>query len=171
MFKGGIQATRDAAAALALMLKPGMVVSLVGELGAGKTTLVAALAAALQSDHPVSSPTFTVIHEVQTPTLMLCHIDAYRCSARDVLNLGLDDYQQDGFVLLVEFAHFGDFACKTKRSHVTGRTAIGRDHAIGRLLLLSHPHQPKLDSHLVLLSPSPGTAAPDLPFPGPRERL
>ena len=103
MFKGGIQATRDAAAALALMLKPGMVVSLVGELGAGKTTLVAALAAALHSDHPVSSPTFTVIHEVPTPTLMLCHIDAYRCSARDVLNLGLDDYQQDGFVLLVEW--------------------------------------------------------------------
>ena len=103
MFKGGIQATRDAAAALALMLKPGMVVSLVGELGAGKTTLVAALAAALHSDHPVSSPTFTVIHEVPTPTLMLCHIDAYRCSARDVLNLGLNDYQQDGFVLLVEW--------------------------------------------------------------------
>ena len=103
MFKGGIQATRDAAAALALMLKPGMVVSLVGELGAGKTTLVAALAAALHSDHPVSSPTFTVIHEVPTPTLMLCHIDAYRCSARDVLNLGLDDYQQGGFVLLVEW--------------------------------------------------------------------
>jgi tRNA threonylcarbamoyladenosine biosynthesis protein TsaE len=103
MFKGGIQATRDAAAALALMLKPGMVVSLVGDLGAGKTTLVAALTAALQSDHPVSSPTFTVIHEVPTPTLMLCHIDAYRCSARDVLNLGLDDYQQAGFVLLVEW--------------------------------------------------------------------
>jgi len=103
MYKGGIQATRDAAAALSLMLKPGMVVSLVGDLGAGKTTLVAALAAALQSDHPVSSPTFTVIHEVPTPTLMLCHIDAYRCSARDVLNLGLDEYQQDGFVLLVEW--------------------------------------------------------------------
>jgi tRNA threonylcarbamoyladenosine biosynthesis protein TsaE len=103
MFKGGIQATRDAAATLALMLKPGMVVSLVGDLGAGKTTLVAALAAALHSDHPVSSPTFTVIHEVPTPTLMLCHIDAYRCSARDVLNLGLDDYQQAGFVLLVEW--------------------------------------------------------------------
>jgi tRNA threonylcarbamoyladenosine biosynthesis protein TsaE len=103
MFKGGIQATRDAAAALALMLKPGMVVSLVGDLGAGKTTLVAALAAALHSDHPVSSPTFTVIHEVPTPTLMLCHIDAYRCTARDVLNLGLDDYQQAGFVLLVEW--------------------------------------------------------------------
>lgn len=103
MYKGGIQATQDAAAALALMLKPGMVVSLVGDLGAGKTTLVAALAAALQSDYPVSSPTFTVIHEIPTPTLMLCHIDAYRCTARDVLNLGLDDYQQDGFVLLVEW--------------------------------------------------------------------
>ena len=103
MFKGGIQATRDAAEALSKDLKPGMVVSLVGDLGAGKTTLVAALALALQSDHPVSSPTFTVIHEVPTPTLMLCHIDAYRCSARDVLNLGLDDYQQDGFVLLVEW--------------------------------------------------------------------
>lgn len=103
MFKGGIQATRDAAAALAKVLKPGMVVSLVGDLGAGKTTLVAALAASLKSEHPVSSPTFTVIHEVPTPTLMLCHIDAYRCSARDVLNLGLDDYLNDGYVLLIEW--------------------------------------------------------------------
>jgi tRNA threonylcarbamoyladenosine biosynthesis protein TsaE len=103
MFKGGIQATHDAAAALAKLLKPGMVVSLVGDLGAGKTTLVAAIAASLNSEHPVSSPTFTVIHEVPTPTLMLCHIDAYRCSARDVLNLGLDDYLNDGYVLLIEW--------------------------------------------------------------------
>jgi tRNA threonylcarbamoyladenosine biosynthesis protein TsaE len=103
MFKGGIQATYDAASALSKMLKPGMVVSLVGDLGAGKTTLVAAIAVALKSDHPVSSPTFTVIHEVPTPTLMLCHIDAYRCSARDVLNLGLDDYLNDGYVLLIEW--------------------------------------------------------------------
>ena len=102
-FKGGIQATQDAASALSKQLKPGMVVSLVGDLGAGKTTLVAALASALQSDHPVSSPTFTVIHEVPTPTLMLGHIDAYRCTERDVLNLGLDDYQQEGFVLLIEW--------------------------------------------------------------------
>jgi tRNA threonylcarbamoyladenosine biosynthesis protein TsaE len=103
MFKGGIQATHDAAAALSKVLKPGMVVSLEGELGAGKTTLVAALAASLKSEYPVSSPTFTVIHEVPTPTLMLCHIDAYRCSARDVLNLGLDDYLNDGYVLLIEW--------------------------------------------------------------------
>jgi len=103
MFKGGIQATHDAGAALSKLLKPGMVVSLVGDLGAGKTTLVAAIAASLKSDHPVSSPTFTVIHEVPTPTLMLCHIDAYRCSARDVLNLGLDDYLNDGYVLLIEW--------------------------------------------------------------------
>jgi tRNA threonylcarbamoyladenosine biosynthesis protein TsaE len=103
MFKGGIQATHDAAAALSKVLKPGMVVSLVGDLGAGKTTLVAAIAASLKSEHPVSSPTFTVIHEVPTPTLMLCHIDAYRCNARDVLNLGLDDYLNDGYVLLIEW--------------------------------------------------------------------
>ena len=103
MFKGGIQATHDAAAAVSKLLKPGMIVSLVGDLGAGKTTLVAAIAAALKSEHPVSSPTFTVIHEVPTPTLMLCHIDAYRCSARDVLNLGLDDYLNDGYVLLIEW--------------------------------------------------------------------
>jgi tRNA threonylcarbamoyladenosine biosynthesis protein TsaE len=103
MFKGGIQATHDAAAALSKVLKPGMVVSLVGDLGAGKTTLVAAIAASLKSEYPVSSPTFTVIHEVPTPTLMLCHIDAYRCTARDVLNLGLDDYLNDGYVLLIEW--------------------------------------------------------------------
>lgn len=108
-FKGGIQATRDAAEALSRRLQPGMVVSLVGDLGAGKTTFVASLAAVLNSEHPVSSPTFTVIHEVPTPSLSLCHIDAYRCSARDVPNLGLDDYINDGYVLLIEWlAMFGD---------------------------------------------------------------
>jgi tRNA threonylcarbamoyladenosine biosynthesis protein TsaE len=86
-----------------------MVVSLVGDLGAGKTTMVAALAAILNSTHAVSSPTFTVIHEVPTPTLMLCHIDAYRCSQRDVQNLGLDEYLNDGYVLLIEWLEmFGD---------------------------------------------------------------
>lgn len=108
-YKGGIQATHDAAVDLSKRLKPGMVVSLVGDLGAGKTTMVAALAAILKSTHSVSSPTFTVIHEVPTPTLMLCHIDAYRCTQRDVQNLGLDEYLNDGYVLLVEWLEmFGD---------------------------------------------------------------
>lgn len=108
-YKGGIEATHDAATELAKILKPGMVVSLVGGLGAGKTTLVSALATNLESTHPVSSPTFTVIHEVPTPTLMLCHIDAYRCTQRDVQNLGLDEYLNDGYVLLIEWLEmFGD---------------------------------------------------------------
>jgi tRNA threonylcarbamoyladenosine biosynthesis protein TsaE len=49
-----------------------------GPLGAGKTTFVAELAAALGSDADVTSPTYTLVHEYPTPDGPLVHVDAYR---------------------------------------------------------------------------------------------
>jgi tRNA threonylcarbamoyladenosine biosynthesis protein TsaE len=75
----GPDVTEALGAALAGLLGPGDLVFLRGELGAGKTTLVRAVARALGVGGPVTSPTFTVAqrYEGRVP---LAHMDAYRLS-------------------------------------------------------------------------------------------
>ena len=94
-------------AKLAEFLKPGQMIVLRGDLGAGKTTLVKGIAeafhAALQED--VTSPTFTLVHEYRGPKATLFHIDLYRIDTeRELLTLGIDDLRAEpGSVLLVEW--------------------------------------------------------------------
>jgi tRNA threonylcarbamoyladenosine biosynthesis protein TsaE len=76
-----------------LMPTPRLVV-LRGDLGAGKTTLVKGLAAALGAADPeeVTSPTFTLVHEYQSPKVRLYHLDLYRLETeRELATLGLDE--------------------------------------------------------------------------------
>lgn len=76
---GGPEVTEALGTALAALLRAGDLVFLRGELGAGKTTLVRAVARALGVEGPVTSPTFTVAqrYEGRVP---LAHMDAYRLS-------------------------------------------------------------------------------------------
>ena len=86
---------------LARELPPRAVVLLIGELGAGKTTLAKGIVAGLGAAPPeeVSSPTFTLIHEYSP---RVYHIDLYRLeTAREVLTIGLDEiFDRDAVVLL-----------------------------------------------------------------------
>jgi tRNA threonylcarbamoyladenosine biosynthesis protein TsaE len=82
----------------------GALIILTGPLGAGKTTLVQALAKALGSDAQVSSPTYTLIHEYPTSQGTLVHIDAYRLPSTDaLLDLGLEDYLERSKLVVVEW--------------------------------------------------------------------
>ena len=78
-------------------------VLLIGNLGAGKTTLAKGLVKGLGAAHPeeVSSPTFTLIHEYGSPTVVY-HVDLYRLdSAGEVATLGLDElFDRDALVLI-----------------------------------------------------------------------
>jgi tRNA threonylcarbamoyladenosine biosynthesis protein TsaE len=76
-----------------LMPAPRLVV-LRGDLGAGKTTLVKGIAAALGAADPedVTSPTFTLVHEYQGTKLRLYHLDLYRLETeRELATLGLEE--------------------------------------------------------------------------------
>jgi len=90
---------------LADELRPGDVLALAGDLGAGKTEFTKGLAAGLGINAAVTSPTFTLIHEHSGGRLPLYHIDLYRLeSEAEALGIGLDDYLDNDGVTVIEWA-------------------------------------------------------------------
>ena len=94
---------RRFAAFLALLLKPGDVVALSGELGAGKTTLARDVIRAILDDDTleIPSPTFSLVQSYPDGRLPLLHVDCYRMENADELQeIGLDDALNDGVALI-----------------------------------------------------------------------
>jgi tRNA threonylcarbamoyladenosine biosynthesis protein TsaE len=90
---------------LAELLRPGDVVGLSGDLGAGKTTLAAAVAHGLEvpKEIAVTSPTFTLINEYMG-RIPVYHMDLFRLSApEEIYELGLWEYYDGDGVCLVEW--------------------------------------------------------------------
>ncbi len=98
------QDTIEFARDFAARLRPGSVVLLVGDLGAGKTTFVRGLALGLGLDpDAVSSPTFTLIQEYRGhPSLY--HVDLYRLQSAEVNDLGLEELAAGDAILAIEWA-------------------------------------------------------------------
>ena len=91
--------------AYAARLAAGDVLALSGDLGAGKTRFVKGLAAGLGVSTPVTSPTFTLLHEYPGARLPLYHFDFYRLETEEeVLAIGLDDYLASDGVVVIEWA-------------------------------------------------------------------
>jgi tRNA threonylcarbamoyladenosine biosynthesis protein TsaE len=98
-------ATEAVGARLASLVTGGDAIALVGELGAGKTTLVAGLVAALGGGE-AHSPTFSLVHEYRGGRLIVWHVDLYRIErAAELPELGLDDVVGDPRgIVIVEWA-------------------------------------------------------------------
>ena len=95
--------TRIIGAALAPTLLPGDVVSLSGDLGAGKTAFVQGVCMALGVGSRVLSPTFTIVHEYDG-RYPIIHLDIYRLdSFQEVLDLGFEEFLDPAAVVLVEW--------------------------------------------------------------------
>src|SRR5215208_6121808 len=92
-------------ATIAARLRPGDVVALSGDLGAGKTTLARAILAALGHEGEVPSPSFAILEPYSAPPLRLpvVHADFYRLTdPSELAELGLDELREGG-VLLAEW--------------------------------------------------------------------
>jgi tRNA threonylcarbamoyladenosine biosynthesis protein TsaE len=96
--------TEALGAELAAALRPGDIVLVRGELGAGKTTLVRGAARALGVSDPVTSPTFSIGHRYQGSEVTVSHLDLYRLSSLDEEEPELlDDYLGGGRIAFVEW--------------------------------------------------------------------
>jgi tRNA threonylcarbamoyladenosine biosynthesis protein TsaE len=94
--------TMAVGARLAKLLRPGDVVTMTGDLGAGKTTLVRGLLEALGHAGEVPSPSFAIVQPYEDVDPPVCHADLYRVEdASELAELGLDSLG-DG-VLIVEW--------------------------------------------------------------------
>lgn len=89
---------------LSELLKKSDVVTLEGDLGAGKTTFTKGLASGLGIKRNVNSPTFTIIKEYKDGRLPLYHMDVYRLGDAEE-DLGFDDYFHGDGITVVEWAH------------------------------------------------------------------
>jgi tRNA threonylcarbamoyladenosine biosynthesis protein TsaE len=95
--------TRDLAAQLAGLARPGDVVLLAGDLGAGKTTFTQGFGSGLGVPERITSPTFTLVH-TYVGRLKLVHVDVYRLELlQEVIDLGLPELIDDGGVALIEW--------------------------------------------------------------------
>jgi tRNA threonylcarbamoyladenosine biosynthesis protein TsaE len=91
---------------LAQLIRPGDVICLEGELGAGKTVLAKGIGAGLGVREPITSPTFIMVSEHRVPGSTFCfyHIDLYRLSSpQEACGLGLEEYLYGDGVCVVEW--------------------------------------------------------------------
>jgi tRNA threonylcarbamoyladenosine biosynthesis protein TsaE len=83
---------------------PCRVVTLSGDLGAGKSTFARGVLRALGERGPIKSPSYTLLESYELPGITVIHLDLYRLRDPEELeNLGLPDYYRPGFLWLIEW--------------------------------------------------------------------
>ncbi len=105
-------ATKEAGEEFARLLRPGDIVLLSGQLGAGKTTFTQGVARGLGVSERVTSPTFTMVRQHESVNDLgittLHHADVYRVASLDeVIDLALGELVEESAVALIEW---GDIA-------------------------------------------------------------
>jgi len=114
-----LAATHEVAAALAGLSRPGDVILLAGEMGAGKTAFAQGFGRALGVTEPITSPTFTLVHSYDTDGPTLHHADLYRLDhLAEVADLALGELAESDGIVLVEW---GDVVESTFGEHLVVR--------------------------------------------------
>ena len=125
-----VEETWAVAREFAKTLKPGDVVCLEGDLGAGKTTFTQGLAAALGVPGRVNSPTFCIVQEHRGEVLLV-HMDLYRLHGEDdVIAIGWEDYLAEGAILVVEWPERAGTLVPATARHLVFRHLDGEENRL-----------------------------------------
>lgn len=119
---GSAEETEAVGARIAAQLRPGDLVTVSGELGTGKTTLVRGACRALGVDDPITSPTFTIGHRYRGQ-VDVSHLDLYRFAGVSAAEWGDLEPYFDGAVCFVEWPEAG------KEVLPPARFAVSLEHA------------------------------------------
>lgn len=96
--------TRALGEALASSLRPGDVLLLFGDMGAGKSELTRGIARGLGIDGPISSPSFTILQVYDDGRIPLYHFDWYRLQdVEELYEMGMDEYLGGDGIAVVEW--------------------------------------------------------------------
>jgi tRNA threonylcarbamoyladenosine biosynthesis protein TsaE len=127
--------THAIAAAVAALSRPGDLVVLAGEMGAGKTAFAKGFGAALGVTEPITSPTFTLVHSYDAGRVTLHHADIYRLSTHhEVADLALAELlEYDGIVLL----EWGDVVAQSLGDHLLVALVADPDDEDARTITVS----------------------------------
>lgn len=99
----GLKETEEFGEKLGSILKPGDIISLTGDLGAGKTTLTKSIGKGLGVEDYITSPTFTLINEYKG-RINLYHFDVYRLEgSMDLYDLGFEEYIYSEGISIIEW--------------------------------------------------------------------
>jgi len=106
--RGRVAMTRDElvawGTAFGQAAMPPLLVTLAGDLGAGKTTLAQAICRGYGVAEPVTSPTFALVHRYEAPRSPVYHLDLYRIERpSDLVNLGWDEIVASHALVIVEW--------------------------------------------------------------------
>jgi len=97
--------TEALGAEYAKSLKAGDVVAFSGDLGAGKTAFTRGVLHGLGYEGRVTSPTFAIANEYETPTVKVAHFDLYRILDSEALfEIGFDEYLDGSRIVLIEWS-------------------------------------------------------------------
>ena len=97
--------TRKAGQILGEFLKPGDLICLNGDLGAGKTVFVSGVAKGLEIEEPVTSPTFTLVNEYEG-RIPFFHFDVYRIyDPEELYDIGFEEYFYRGGAVCIEWSN------------------------------------------------------------------
>ena len=111
--------TMNIAKKLANNLKKGDVVVLTGELGSGKTKFVEGFLSFFGLEDEISSPTFTIVNEYDTPNFPIYHFDVYRLEdSSEFYEIGGEEYFENG-ICLIEWGEIIQDALPNRYIHIT----------------------------------------------------
>ena len=100
--------------------KPGDVLTLIGDLGVGKTVFTQGFADGLGITEPISSPTFTIVQVYEEGRLPFYHFDVYRIGDIEEMDeIGFEDYVYGDGISLIEWANLIDEILPANRTEIT----------------------------------------------------
>jgi len=94
---------------LSKRLNKGTICYLIGDLGAGKTSLVQGIMQGFGYNGAVTRPTYNLVHEYPTKNICVYHVDLYRLNMpEEVFELGLEEMSTDSNIVLIEWPEKGE---------------------------------------------------------------